>query len=24
LGGVIGGAVCRWLQDEMPNRRGRR
>jgi aquaporin Z len=24
LGGVIGGSVCRWLQDEMPKRRGRR
>ena len=24
LGGVIGGAVGRWLQDEMPKKRGRR
>lgn len=24
LGGVIGGAFCRWLQDEMPKAKGRR
>ncbi len=24
LGGVIGGAGCRWLLDEMPKKRGRR
>jgi aquaporin Z len=23
LGGVIGGAFCRWLQDEMPKQRRR-
>jgi aquaporin Z len=24
LGGVIGGGICRWLQDEMPKKKGRR
>src|SRR6476469_4057244 len=24
LGGVIGGVICRWLQDEVPTRSGRR
>lgn len=24
LGGVIGGVGCRWLQDEMPKKKGRR
>jgi aquaporin Z len=24
LGGVIGGVICRWLQDEMPKKKGRR
>jgi len=23
LGGVIGGLICRWLQNEMPKRKGR-
>jgi aquaporin Z len=24
LGGVIGGVVCRWVQEEAPDRRARR
>src|SRR5947207_4164526 len=24
LGGIVGGAICRWLQDEMPKTRTRR
>jgi aquaporin Z len=24
LGGIIGGYVCRWMQNEMPKRKGRR